>query len=143
MTSKPSCTNCPPSLSRRDGADLQGFPPFGGIISCKSSHFFATLPLIVECCSPFSLQMSTLHSIWAVRCHPRRPNAESNNRVAIALGFHLFPSRTEKLSPGTPMVLHEKCGRVGRRLFLVHEPSQSMSFVKALFLCLYAGSHVG
>ena len=26
-------------------------------------------------------------------------------QVAIAAGFHLFPSRTEKLSPPTPMVL--------------------------------------
>ena len=27
-------------------------------------------------------------------------------QVIIALGFHLFPSRTEKLSPTAPMVLH-------------------------------------
>jgi hypothetical protein len=32
------------------------------------------------------------------------------------LGFHLFPFRTEKLSPITPMVL-QLCGRVGRRRF--------------------------
>ena len=30
------------------------------------------------------------------------------------MGFHLFPFRTEKLSPLAPMVL--QCGRVGRRL---------------------------
>ena len=34
--------------------------------------------------------------------------------VVIALGFHLFPFRTEKLSPSAPMVLHTR-GRVGRR----------------------------
>ena len=39
-------------------------------------------------------------------------------QVAIAPGFHLFPFRTEKLSPVTPMVLRNS-GRVGsRRLFL-------------------------
>ena len=34
--------------------------------------------------------------------------------VAIAPGFHLFPFRTEKLSPSTPMVLPIG-GRVGSR----------------------------
>ena len=36
--------------------------------------------------------------------------------VAMARGIHLFPSRTEKLSPVTPMVL-PKGGRVGSRRF--------------------------
>jgi len=30
--------------------------------------------------------------------------------VAIAVGFHLFPSRTEKLSPRAPMVLRRNAG---------------------------------
>ena len=34
--------------------------------------------------------------------------------MAIAAGSHLFPFRTEKLSPPAPMVL-QQCGRVGRR----------------------------
>ena len=33
------------------------------------------------------------------------------------MGFHLFPFRTEKLSPFTPMVLRQARGRVGSRLF--------------------------
>ena len=37
-------------------------------------------------------------------------------KVAIAMGFHLFPFRTEKLSPLAPMVLR-KSGRVGRCQF--------------------------
>src|SRR5215208_5463388 len=39
--------------------------------------------------------------------------------VAISVGSHPFPSRTRKLSPPEPMVLHGKpCGRVGRcRIF--------------------------
>ena len=28
---------------------------------------------------------------------------------------HLFPFRTEKLSPAAPMILHKNCGKVGRR----------------------------
>ena len=36
--------------------------------------------------------------------------------VVIATGFHLFPFRTEKLSPTAPMVLHTR-GRVGHRHF--------------------------
>jgi hypothetical protein len=39
--------------------------------------------------------------------------------VALARGKHLFPFRTEKLSPSAPMVLGPKGpGRVGRRRFL-------------------------
>ena len=36
--------------------------------------------------------------------------------MAIVAGFHLFPFRTEKLSPPAPMVLHTR-GRVGSRRF--------------------------
>jgi hypothetical protein len=46
--------------------------------------------------------------------------------VALARGKHLFPFRTEKLSPSAPMVLGSQGpGRVGRRRFLyAHEPPQ-------------------
>ena len=37
-------------------------------------------------------------------------------KVVIALGIHLFPFRTEKLSPTTSMVLR-KSGRVDSRRF--------------------------
>ena len=37
--------------------------------------------------------------------------------AVIAPGFHLFPFRTEKLSPSAPMVLQTR-GRVGRRQLL-------------------------
>ena len=36
-------------------------------------------------------------------------------------GFHLFPFRTEKLSPPAPMVLHTR-GRAGSRRFLTKKP---------------------
>ena len=43
--------------------------------------------------------------------------------VAIAWGKHLFPFRTEQLSPTAPMVLGlHGPGRVGRRRFFTHEP---------------------
>ncbi len=46
--------------------------------------------------------------------------------VALARGKHLFPFRTEKLSPSAPMVLGSQGpGRVGRRRFIyAHEPPQ-------------------
>ena len=46
--------------------------------------------------------------------------------VAMARGKHLFPFRTEKLSPSAPMVLGSQGpGRVGRRRFTSsHEPSR-------------------
>jgi hypothetical protein len=45
----------------------------------------------------------------ADNCKP----ANTEIKVAIAAGHHLFPFRTEKLSPPAPMVLR-KSGRVGR-----------------------------
>ena len=41
-------------------------------------------------------------------------------KVAIVPGFHLFPFRTEKLSPAAPMVLRDS-GRVGSRRFYSSE----------------------
>ena len=42
-------------------------------------------------------------------------------QVTIALRFHLFPFRTEKLSSVTPMVLRNS-GRVGSRRFFREKP---------------------
>lgn len=39
-------------------------------------------------------------------------------------GDHLFPFRTEQLSPGEPMVLRNS-GRVGRRRFFYKSPSHN------------------
>ena len=46
-------------------------------------------------------------------CREARKEAsgtETEYQVAIAAGFHLFPSRTEKLSPCAPMVLLRNAG---------------------------------
>src|SRR3954447_17498578 len=55
--------------------------------------------------------------------------------VAMARGKHLFPFRTEQLSPSAPMVLGlHGPGRVGRRRFFSHEPPReggSSSFLGA------------
>ena len=36
---------------------------------------------------------------------------ENKTKVVIARGFHLFPFRTEKLNPATPMVLRKRKSR--------------------------------
>ncbi len=53
--------------------------------------------------------------------------------VVTAPGFHLFPSRTEKLSPAAPMVLHTR-GRVGRRHFF-ESSSLATMLMRNFFLC--------
>ena len=53
------------------------------------------------------------------RSAARRVNRHLTTWAVIAAGKHLFPFRTEKLSPLAPMVLGEQSpGRVGRRPFL-------------------------
>src|SRR3954453_8149259 len=55
--------------------------------------------------------------------------------VAIARGKHLFPFRTEKLSPSAPMVLGPQGpGRVGRRRFFIEgSPRGAALFFVPLF----------
>ena len=50
-----------------------------------------------------------------------------------SVGDHLFPFRTEKLSPTAPMVLHTR-GRVGRRQ-LFYKPL-STDLLREAFLCV-------
>ena len=55
--------------------------------------------------------------------------------VAIAWGKHLFPFRTEQLSPSAPMVLVPYgAGRVGRRRFFLSEAALRGGFLCALRL---------
>src|SRR3954469_23749529 len=52
--------------------------------------------------------------------------------VAIARGKHLFPFRTEPLSPSAPMVLGGQLpGRVGRRRSLTHEAASRGGFTRS------------
>lgn len=64
-------------------------------------------------------------------------------KVVIALGIHLFPFRTEKLSPTTSMVLR-KSGRVDSRRFRMRVQAKAtlddesrFSFESAFFVSLY------
>ena len=57
--------------------------------------------------------------------------------MTIATGSHLFPSRTEKLSPSAPMVLPFAGGRVGRRQFA---PPDYLGSQEAFLLAVFRGS---
>jgi hypothetical protein len=60
---------------------------------------------------------------------PNCANPISKFSVAMAKGIHPFPSRTRKLSPSAPMVLHGKlCGRVGRRRKTLHKRPVTLWF---------------
>jgi hypothetical protein len=49
--------------------------------------------------------------------------------VIVARGSHPFPSRTRKLSPSAPMVLHAQvCGRVGRCPIKKRSPGADRGF---------------
>ena len=74
-------------------------------------HFWSCRVWVVYTFSlPVSLPVSlySLHHVCLIQ-------------VTIALRFHLFPFRTEKLSSVTPMVLRNS-GRVGSRRFLERSP---------------------
>ena len=74
-------------------------------------------------------------STGRMRASPRSPARMSShsplkeggrhNQAAMAAGPHLFPSRTEKLSPPAPMVLRQQRGRVGSRH--LNEPRDATS----------------
>ena len=51
-------------------------------------------------------------------------------------GFHLFPFRTEKLSPPAPMVLQCNAGRVGGRPFFFRVESLTSVVMSGTFFCL-------
>ena len=58
-----------------------------------------------------------------------------------SVGDHLFPFRTEKLSPTAPMVLHTR-GRVGRRQ-LFYKPLSADLLREAFFCVSFLGRRVG
>ena len=89
MTAKPSCTNCPILLRREACSQLYLRHAASwravikeGIISASENQKSAVL----------AVKMSSLFE------------------VATAAGSHLFPFRTEQLSPPSPMVLQCNAG---------------------------------
>ena len=64
---------------------------------------------------------------------PGAPPGLDKFPVAIAWGKHLFPFRTEQLSPSAPMVLGTRVpGRVGRRRFLFSGPRRRLARAAAI-----------
>src|SRR5713226_6806345 len=59
------------------------------------------------------------------------PRLSSNKFwVIVARGIHPFPSRTRKLSPSAPMVLHAQvCGRVGSCPVMSEAPAERLGLL--------------
>ena len=63
-------------------------------------------------------ELTIIDSLYGyVKVTLSKSNILKGLKVVIALGIHLFPFRTEKLSPTTSMVLR-KSGRVDSRRFI-------------------------
>ena len=83
--------------------------------TCKHSNVFSGPVLITR-----GLDLNTvIKSLWSFEGARGSPAPTTSHfPVVIAAGKHLFPFRTEKLSPPAPMVLGgQPPGRVGRRRF--------------------------
>ncbi len=66
--------------------------------------------------SAAALRLRSGLSLAGARLRQATPAKRLNLSVILPRGFHPFPSRTRKLSPAGPIVLHAKvCGRVGHR----------------------------
>ena len=92
---------------------------------CKHSNVFSR-PVLIARGLDFELHLPLCSFQVRVRVPARRFGALCEARrfsAAIAEGSHLFPFRTEKLSPPAPMVLRGKPrGRVGRRRIFSRGP---------------------
>src|SRR6266496_4186147 len=79
--------------------------------TCKHSNVFSGPVLIAR-----GLDLELATSLWSFEGVPRLREKALTISAVIAAGVHLFPFRTEKLSPPAPMVLGgQPPGRVGRR----------------------------
>src|SRR5205085_10150464 len=80
--------------------------------TCKHSNVFSGPVLIAR-----GLDLNSQSSLWSFEgAHAYDGAAPLTISAVIAAGVHLFPFRTEKLSPPAPMVLGgQPPGRVGRR----------------------------
>ena len=95
MTSKPSTTNCP-----------------------KLSHHVISSVVDTVSISVLLVEIVTLHALSDREVVMNIPHysflithlSVAINQVVIAAGSHLFPFRTEKLSPPAPMVLQCNAG---------------------------------
>jgi hypothetical protein len=76
---------------------------------------FSTVPELFGAVSICAENVNSLaNRVQDIRCHgevlQREDECQPYYQVVIAAGSHLFPFRTEKLSPPAPMVLHSNAG---------------------------------
>src|SRR5947207_15753263 len=72
---------------------------------------------------------------WQEKANDQQPMTNDCKFVGDhTAGVHPFPSRTRKLSPAGPIVLHAKvCGRVGHRRHKKQRPRSEMSVAFLFF----------
>ena len=104
--SKPSSTNSPGLSSHKNGWYI-----------CRASKGVSSKRVIV------TRQIRGVVQSNILRCK------KQEIKVVIALGIHLFPFRTEKLSPTTSMVLR-KSGRVDSCRFSKRELKDRKEFIR-------------
>ena len=73
-------------------------------------------PSLTNCPNGFRSDAMVVYTVSIIFCCVLIVHYVTIIQVVIVSGFHLFPFRTEKLSPSAPMVLHTR-GRVGSRRF--------------------------
>ncbi len=70
-----------------------------------------------------------VHRTYVAVCKGETNPSMSRFWVTLARGSHPFPSRTRKLSPSAPIVLHARvCGRLGSRPVNSKSPTERLGF---------------
>jgi hypothetical protein len=98
-------------------------------------------PNLFSCETPFSRSLKVClwnlatENVLARKANHQEPTTNDCKFVGDhTAGVHPFPSRTRKLSPAGPIVLHAKvCGRVGHRRHKKQRPRSEMSVAFLFF----------
>ena len=123
MTSKPSTTNCPKLSSGLPPPESGVWGPVTQTLSCvffcEGEKFYHVLLVEIrhlirltiisreiKCCLLENENLRDICKVYVILSKVIRKKYQ----VVIAAGFHLFPFRTEKLSPFAPMVLQCNAG---------------------------------
>ena len=123
MTSKPSTTNCPKLSSGLPPPEFGVRGPVTQTLSCvfflKGEKFYHVLLVEIrhlirltaisreiKCCLLENENLRDIRKVYVTLSKVIRKKYQ----VVIAAGSHLFPFRTEKLSPFAPMVLQCNAG---------------------------------
>ena len=110
---------------------------------CKHSNVFSRPVLIARGLdSELQCRSAVFRSVSVCRHEDLRARKGAGFSAVIAEGSHLFPFRTEQLSPPAPMVLQgQPCGRVGRRRIIVTKARELQS--SRAFVVVRDSAHVG